>query len=59
MEFSKLYRECLKYITYIPGNGYLWIDAQGEWHGLYETEETAVAHFIKYLNETDLTPFVK
>lgn len=57
MEFSTLYRKCLKYITYIPGNGYLWRDASGEWHGLYETEEIAVARVIQYLMKTDLTAF--
>jgi len=49
-ESHALYRKCLKYVTYIPANGYLWIDADGEWHGLYETEELAVFNFLKYLN---------
>lgn len=54
-EIAILYRKALKYITYIPAQGYLWVDYHGDWHGLYETENQAVANFLKYLWTTDLT----
>ncbi|AKF13518.1 hypothetical protein PHIN3_255 [Sinorhizobium phage phiN3] len=54
-ELAILYRKALKFITYIPAQGYLWIDYDGEWHGLYELERQAVADFFIYLLATDLT----
>jgi hypothetical protein len=48
-EYQIIYRQCLKYLTYIPANGYLWVDIDGEWHGLYETERDAFEAFIEYL----------
>jgi len=52
-EYTILYRKCLKYITYISGKGYLYVDFHGEWHGIYETEADAIAHFAFYLNNAD------
>lgn len=51
-EISIIYRKCLKFITYIPAQGYLWIDRMGEWHGLFETENQAVSAFAFYLKNT-------
>lgn len=50
-ELQIIYRMSLKYITYIPATGYLWVDYDGEWHGLYETELDAFKAFTKYLLE--------
>lgn len=52
-EFQIIYRKCLKYVTYIPATGYLWIDINGEWHGVYELEKQAVGAFMKYLMELE------
>lgn len=47
--FPFIYRKCLKYVNYVPANGYVWIDYREDWHGPYETEDDAVKAFMKYL----------